>query len=55
MYSSLAMSHKYTEDYLNSLTISQIKELADENGYKITETKKADIIGEFLSQQEGIV
>ena len=35
------------------MTISEIKALADELGYTITSTKKADIITEFLSQQEG--
>lgn len=35
------------------MTISEIKALADELGYTITATKKADIITEFLAQQEG--
>jgi len=35
------------------MTISEIKALADELGYSITATKKADIITEFLAQQEG--
>ena len=35
------------------MTISEIKSLADDLGYSITETKKADIITEFLAQQEG--
>lgn len=35
------------------MTISEIKSLADELGYTITATKKADIITEFLAQQEG--
>ncbi len=35
------------------MTIAEIKALADELGYSITETKKADIIAEFLAQQEG--
>ena len=34
------------------MTISEIKALAVELGYSITKTKKADIIQEFLSQQE---
>jgi len=38
---------------LNSLTIAEIKSLAEELGYSITKTKKADIIEEFLAQQEG--
>lgn len=52
MYSSPASPQKYTEEYLNNLTITQIKVLADVYGYKITETRKADIIKEFLEQQE---
>lgn len=35
------------------MTIAQIKTLASELGYSITQTKKADIINEFLEQQEG--
>lgn len=35
------------------MTIAQIKELALECGYSITATRKADIIAEFLKQQEG--
>ena len=35
------------------MTISEIKALADELGNTITATKKADIITEFLAQQEG--
>jgi len=35
------------------MTIADIKALADSLGYGITKTKKADIIGEFLSQQGG--
>jgi hypothetical protein len=35
------------------MTISEIKALADELGYTITATKKAEIITEFLAQQEG--
>lgn len=34
------------------MTISEIKALADELGYSITKTRKADIIAEFLAQQE---
>lgn len=33
------------------MTIAQIKALAEELGYTITATRKADIIAEFLSQQ----
>lgn len=35
------------------MTIAEIKTLAVELGYSITKTKKADIISEFLAQQEG--
>ena len=38
---------------LSRAFISEIKALADELGYTITTTKKADIITEFLAQQEG--
>lgn len=34
------------------MTIAQIKALASELGYTITESRKADIIAEFLEQQE---
>lgn len=34
------------------MTIPEIKALAGEAGYSITKTKKADIIAEFLAQQE---
>jgi hypothetical protein len=35
------------------MTISEIKALAVELGYSITKTRKAEIIEEFLMQQEG--
>ena len=41
----------FTEEELTALTIAQIKALATERGYTITATKKADIITEFLEQQ----
>jgi hypothetical protein len=34
------------------MTIAQIKALAAELGYSITKTRKAEIIAEFLDQQE---
>lgn len=37
---------------LSSLTISQLKALAQERGYTITATRKADIIAEIEAQQE---
>lgn len=42
---------KYTAKQLESMTIAQIERLADELGYELTRTLKADIIDEFLSQQ----
>lgn len=35
------------------MTIAQIKSLAADLGYGITATLKADVINEFLAQQEG--
>lgn len=35
------------------MTIAQIKELANSLGYTITATKKAEIIEQFLTEQEG--
>jgi hypothetical protein len=34
------------------MTIAEIKALAAELGYSVTKTRKADIIQEFLAQQE---
>ena len=34
------------------MTIAEIKALAEELGYSITKTRKADIIAEFMEQQE---
>ena len=41
----------YVENVLYDMTVAEIKALASELGYSITETKKADIIMEFLTQQ----
>lgn len=43
----------YEQASLESMTIASIKTLAEELGYTITATKKADIITEFLQQQGG--
>ena len=37
---------------LSSSTISQLRALAQERGYTITATRKADIIAEIEAQQE---
>lgn len=42
----------YSAEDLNTMTVSQVKALAADVGYSITKTKKADIIDEFLRQQE---
>ena len=42
-----------SEDELNALTVAQIRAIAEEKGYTITATRKADIISEFLTAQEG--
>lgn len=41
----------YTAKQLNSMTIAQIEQLAEDMGIEITSTLKADIIEEFLSKQ----
>ena len=43
----------YTQEELEDMTIAQIEALAEELGYTITKTLKADIIDEFLEQQNG--
>lgn len=41
----------YTQEELESMTVKEIKEIADERGYLITKLLKAEIIEEFLIQQ----
>lgn len=41
----------YTAKQLETMTIAQIEQLAEDMGYEITKTLKADIIDEFLEQQ----
>ena len=43
---------KYTAEDLNAMTVSAIKSLAHDLGYSITKTIKAEIISQFLEQQE---
>jgi len=40
-----------SEEELTALTIAQIKAIAEDKGYTITATRKADIIAEFLEEQ----
>lgn len=49
---SYSPKKEYTAEELEKMTISQIKALAVNSGYSITKTLKADIIKEFLAQQE---
>lgn len=41
----------YTQEELESMTVKEIKKIADERGYLITKLLKAEIIEEFLIQQ----
>lgn len=41
----------YTQEELEGKTIDEIKEIATQRGYTITKTVKAEIITEFLAQQ----
>lgn len=41
----------YKKGHFNTMSVDKIKELAKELGYTITATKKADIVEEFLAQQ----
>lgn len=42
---------EYTQEQLEAMTIEQIRTIANARGYTITETTKANIITEFLTQQ----
>lgn len=44
-------AEKYTYDELNSMTVKQIKELADSMGFTMSKIIKDEVIQEFLSQQ----
>ena len=46
-----ASPKKYTSEALEEMTISAIRELAEQLGYNISGTRKSDIITEFLEQQ----
>lgn len=43
----------YTQTELEAMTVDQIKALAEERGYTITKTVKAEVITEFLAAQAG--
>lgn len=42
---------KLSYEDLSSMTVKQIKELADKKGFSITKIIKEDVIAEFLSKQ----
>ncbi|MBC8531804.1 hypothetical protein [Gehongia tenuis] len=42
----------YTAEALNAMTIAEIRALAAGLGYSVTKIRKAEIIAEFLEQQE---
>lgn len=46
-------SGTYTAEDLEGMTVSRIRSLAGNLGYALTKIKKADIINEFICQQEG--
>ena len=45
------LKYVFTQEELNELTIGEIETIATARSYTITETLKADIITEFLTQQ----
>lgn len=51
VYNLTGLTILYTQAELNAMTTSEIKAIATERGYTITQTSKADIITEFLEQQ----
>lgn len=51
-YSLKRQAADYTAGDLNEMTISQIKSLAASLGYSVTQSRKADIVAEFLEHQE---
>lgn len=49
---SVATARVYTADELSGMTVAEIKAIAAESGYSIKKVIKADVIAEFLAQQE---
>lgn len=45
------LKYEFTQTELNAMTINEIESIATARSYTITETLKADIIAEFLEQQ----
>lgn len=41
---------KHDSDELSSMTVSQLKELAADEGIKLTATRKADIIDQIMAE-----
>jgi hypothetical protein len=52
-YSLTGLIILYTQSELEAMTIAKIEAIATERGYTITQSLKADIIAEFLTQQNG--
>lgn len=48
---SQSRNDKYTDSELSAMTVSQIRQLASDNGYSLSATNKAGIISEFLMYQ----
>lgn len=51
IYNLSGLTFLYTQSELENMTITEIKAIATERGYTITETSKSAIITEFLAQQ----
>ena len=41
---------KYTKEELDNLSVNELKELAENEGYQLTKAKKSEIIEEILNQ-----
>ena len=50
---SVVSARVYTADELSKMTVAEIKSVAAGLGYSIKKVIKADVIAEFLAQQEG--
>lgn len=48
---SVGEEKKYTKEELQTMTVNDIKAIAESHGYIITKVVKADVIAQFLEQQ----